>query len=120
MNVAFGNVDAHAKNYALLYRTLAVPELSPLYDVVPVVDVEPRAHHLSMRIGSAILIEDVGRVQILEVARCWGMEEGRAASVLDDTIMRLREGPARMRERFPAVALRHEPGAVRRIDGLAR
>ena len=60
-NVVLGNVDAHAKNYSLIYRTLGVPELSPLYDVVPVTDVEPRAVHLSLRIGGAILFEEVGR-----------------------------------------------------------
>jgi serine/threonine-protein kinase HipA len=118
VNVVLGNVDAHAKNYTLLYRKLGVPEVSPLYDVVPVVDVEPRARHLSMRIAGEVLLEDVDRSSILEEARGWGMEAGRAESVLDDTLVRLREGIARMRDCFPEAAIRHERGAVARAARL--
>ena len=118
VSVVLGNVDAHAKNYALLYRKLGVPEVSPLYDVVPVVDVEPRARHLSMRIAGEVLLEDVDRSSILEEARGWGMEAGRAESVLDDTLVRLREGIARMRDCFPEAAIRHERGAAARAARL--
>lgn len=46
-----GNADAHAKNYALLYRH-AAPDLAPLYDVLCTA-VYPRLHKsLAMRIGS--------------------------------------------------------------------
>ena len=95
-----------------------MPEVSPLYDVVPVTDVEPRARHLSMRIAGKILLEDVDRASVLEEARGWGMEAMRAESVLDDTLARLEEGLARTRDRFPAAAMRHEGGAARRADRL--
>lgn len=118
VNVVLCNVDAHAKNYALLYRRLGVPEVSPLYDVVPVVDVVPRAHHLSTRIAGKILLEDVDRSSILEEARSWGMDVGRAESVLDDALVRLREGIARARDCFPRAAMRHGRGATARADTL--
>lgn len=57
-----GNADAHAKNYALLYRH-AAPDLAPLYDVLCTA-VYPRLHKpLAMRIGKrsmpdAIRLED--------------------------------------------------------------
>lgn len=117
-NVVLGNVDAHAKNYSLVYRTPGVPELSPLYDVVPVTDVEPRAIHLSLRIGGAILFEEVGRPQLLAEARSWGMPPGDAAATIDETLERLADGLDRQRAIHPDAARRHEPGARRRLDAL--
>ena len=96
VNVVLGNVDAHAKNHAFLYRRLGTPELSPPYDVVPAVNVMSRARHLSMRIGGRILVGDVDRTAVLDEARIWGMQERRAASVFDDTHTRLGEGFARI------------------------
>ena len=118
VNVVLGNVDAHVKNYSLLYRRLGVPELSPLYDVVPVTDIEPRAKHLSMRIGGVVLFEEVDRSRLLAEAKSWGMTKGSAESILDATLVRLLEGLASQSELYPAAARRHEPGARERIQRL--
>ena len=118
VNVVLGNVDAHAKNYSLLYRRLGVPELSPLYDVVPVTDIEPRAKHLSMRIGGVVLFEEVDRSRLLAEAKSWGMTKGSAETILDATLVRLLEGLACQSELYPAAARRHEPGARERIQRL--
>ncbi len=45
-----GNADAHAKNYALLYRD-RIPELAPLYDVVCTASYPRLAKKLAMAIG---------------------------------------------------------------------
>ena len=45
-----GNADAHAKNYALLYRA-EVPDLAPLYDVVCTAAYPRLAKKLAMAIG---------------------------------------------------------------------
>ncbi len=45
-----GNADAHAKNYALLYRT-KVPDVAPLYDVVCTAAYPRLARKLAMAIG---------------------------------------------------------------------
>lgn len=51
-NVAFGNSDAHAKNYSVLLAGGQVA-LAPLYDVVPVYLWPEYATHLAMPIGRA-------------------------------------------------------------------
>ena len=118
VNVVLGNVDAHAKNYSFVYRTLGMPELSPLYDVVPVTDVEPRAIHLSLRIGGSILFAEVGRTHLLAEARSWGMPPSDAEKTIDTTLERLAVGLACQRDVYPDAARRHEPGARRRLDAL--
>ena len=45
-----GNADAHAKNYALLYRD-AVPELAPVYDVVCTAAYPGLSKRMAMRVG---------------------------------------------------------------------
>lgn len=45
-----GNADAHAKNYALLYRR-ARPELAPLYDVLSTLVYDGLSAKLAMKIG---------------------------------------------------------------------
>ncbi|MCZ7588804.1 MAG: type II toxin-antitoxin system HipA family toxin [Gaiella sp.] len=61
LNFVLGNADAHGKNYALLYETLGVPGLAPLYDIVSTsvyADVNPR---LAMRIGA---VDDADAVDL--------------------------------------------------------
>ena len=120
VNVALGNVDAHAKNYALLFREVGVPEVAPMYDVVPVIDIEPRAVYLSMRIGGVIRFEDVGRIQILDEAESWGLQRSHAATVLDDTLERLLEGLSCAGKLYPVAAERHSKGALSRVSSLRK
>lgn len=51
-NAALGNTDAHAKNYSLLLDN-PQPELSPLYDIVPVLLYPQYDSVLAMPIGGA-------------------------------------------------------------------
>ena len=53
-----GNADAHAKNYALLYRKDA-PDLSPLYDVVCTAAYPRLAKKMAMQIGGRALPDTV-------------------------------------------------------------
>ena len=117
-NAVLGNVDAHAKNYALLYQKLGVPTVAPMYDVVPVVDIEPRAVFLSMRIGGAIRFDEVERSHILDEATSWGLTPAHAASTLDGTLECLREGIRAAEELYPDAAERHSQGALNRISNL--
>ncbi|MBQ9007248.1 MAG: HipA domain-containing protein [Atopobiaceae bacterium] len=119
-NFVLGNVDAHAKNYALLYRELGVPTVAPMYDVVPVIDIEPRAVFLSMRIGGAIRFDDVERYHILDEATSWGLPHAQAISTLDGTLEHLREGIQAAEELYPEAAGRHSLGALSRISVLGR
>lgn len=115
VNLVIGNVDAHAKNYSLLYRQLGVPELSPLYDVVPVLDIEPRAEYLSMRVGGKIRASEVGREDVLREVALWGIGNEHGNAVIDQTLDGLGEGLKAASMLYPAAAARHEGGARARL-----
>jgi serine/threonine-protein kinase HipA len=51
LNVLLGNCDAHGKNYALLYESLGIPRLAPLYDVLCTVVYSGLTQELAMSVG---------------------------------------------------------------------
>lgn len=53
-----GNADAHAKNYALLYRS-RVPDLAPIYDVVCTAAYPRLSKNLAMAIGGRSLSDTI-------------------------------------------------------------
>ncbi|HEY7805416.1 MAG TPA: type II toxin-antitoxin system HipA family toxin [Orrella sp.] len=55
-HVLIGNADAHAKNYALLYRDKA-PELSPVYDAICTAVYPSMSKRLAMEIGGRSLAD---------------------------------------------------------------
>jgi serine/threonine-protein kinase HipA len=59
-----GNADAHAKNYALLYRG-RVPDLAPLYDVVCTAAYPRLAKKLAMAIGDRAVPDTIDLKQWL-------------------------------------------------------
>ncbi|HEY9212284.1 MAG TPA: type II toxin-antitoxin system HipA family toxin [Ancylobacter sp.] len=62
-----GNADAHAKNYALLYRGKA-PDLAPLYDVVCTAAYPRLARQLAMAIGGRSIPDTITRPYWLTLA----------------------------------------------------
>lgn len=119
VNLALGNVDAHAKNHAFLYREVCSPELSPLYDVVPVRDIEPEARHLSLRVNGKVLADDVAREDVVAEAISWGLAASEAGAILDETLASLEGGLARASGLYPSAADRLEAPARRRIALLS-
>lgn len=119
-NLALGNVDAHAKNYALLYRSIGVPQLSPLYDVVPVTDIEPRATAMSMRVNRKILFDEVKRLDIVAEAQLWGLPLEEVEHSLDETLGHLEEGVRAAELVYPEASGRHADHVLRRIDAFAK
>lgn len=82
VNFVLGNWDAHAKNISLLYTKPLTPILAPLYDVVPVADVEPRTNLMSLRIDGSLEPEEIRKSSLIAEAQSWGLETERAESVL--------------------------------------
>lgn len=95
VNLALGNRDAHAKNLSLLYARPMCPGVAPLYDMVPVAEVEPRTTLLSMRVGGKLDPARVGRCQVLSEAQGWGMPRKRAAEVVDTRLEGATQGGRR-------------------------
>lgn len=120
VNLVMGNTDAHAKNYALIYHAWAVPSVAPLYDVVPVVDIEPRATHLSMRIAGKIELEAVHREDVIVEARSWGLSTDTVIRTLDETLEQLVAGIKSASGLYPEAGVRHQEGALRRAEQLMK
>jgi serine/threonine-protein kinase HipA len=72
-NVIIGNVDAHAKNFSLLYYD-GQRRLAPLYDLVPVV-LYPQLREASFaqKLGGAAHLEDMSRHTLAQLARDCGV-----------------------------------------------
>lgn len=118
INMALGNSDAHGKSYSLTYEIVGVPRLSPLYDVVPVVDNEPAARLLSMRINGKISLEDIARDDVVREAASWGLDTDLATSVLDEALEKVRCGLDAAAGLYPKAAERHGPQALERLGCL--
>lgn len=83
LNLALGNTDNHAKNHALLYRG-SLPDLAPLYDIVPVLIDPAVTHDFSFRFGGAERMADVVEDDLFRFAgeigfRAAGSKAGGAA-----------------------------------------
>lgn len=120
VNFVLGNWDAHAKNTSFLYKKLAVPSVAPLYDVVPIVDVEKRTNLLSLRINGSLDPEETRRESILAEATSWGVTNARAEAVLDQCLADLETGLSTAEVRYPMAAKQHTAGAKKRIKQLKK
>lgn len=119
VNVALGNWDAHAKNTSFLYLESYAPTVAPLYDVVPIVDVEPRTNMLSLRIAGKLDPNAVTGETLVAEAESWGIVRGVAEGLLEETLSGLEAGFSEASKRFPDAAGRHEEGARTRMRRLA-
>lgn len=117
-NLVLGNWDAHAKNTSLLYERPGVPVVSPLYDVVPISEVEPRTRLLSLRIAGTLVPADVTRESVLGEAASWGVGGTWCERVLDDCLEAIGLGLEAASIQYPEAAERHLPSAYRRLIDL--
>lgn len=120
VNMALGNLDAHAKNTAFLFREPMVPALAPLYDVVPITEIEPRTTMLSMRIDGSLDPSRVTVSTLVAEAAGWGMDAAEATRCIDGCLSALEEGFERAALCFPAAAARHEAPARARIAHIRK
>lgn len=58
-NLCIGNTDNHAKNHALLYDQPGLPDLAPLYDMLPIRLDERYTHQLAFNLGDATHFDDM-------------------------------------------------------------
>ncbi len=120
VNLALGNWDAHAKNTSLLYTKSMNPEVAPLYDVVPIAEVEPKTTLLSMRVNGALDPNKIDGESVMLEAMSWGLDEATSQHAIDSTLEALKAGLAAASIKYPAAAIRHEKNARERIEKLKR
>ncbi|MBR3257786.1 MAG: HipA domain-containing protein [Eggerthellaceae bacterium] len=118
VNLSLGNWDAHAKNIAFLFERPMVATLAPMYDLVPVAEIEPRTDVLSLRVAGKLDPAEISRQDIIEEACNWGMAEDDAKAVIGETLSGLEEGLSAAARSYPAAAERHEDASRERIARL--
>ncbi len=119
VNVALGNTDAHAKNYAFLHFGDGIT-LAPMYDVVPALQITPNVLAMGMRVAGRIRIDRIGREELLKEAVSWGLSRKACAQVLDDTLERIATGIERADALYPRAGERHAGPTRERLGRLAR
>lgn len=102
VNVALGNTDAHAKNYALLRPTPETVDLSPMYDVAPTFLINPGMPEMGLRVDQTLLLERVTGSKLIAEGVGWGLAEAEAATIVEDGLEALEVGLGKATERVPA------------------
>jgi serine/threonine-protein kinase HipA len=91
VSIAVGNVDAHLKNWSLIYRDGVSPELAPAYDLVSVTVYERfSSAHLAFRLGGEREFEALGLDHFKRFADAVGVDPESVATVVGRTVEALR------------------------------
>ncbi|MGH3180084.1 MAG: HipA domain-containing protein, partial [Streptosporangiaceae bacterium] len=95
-NMAVGNADAHAKNFAVLHEPdVPAIRLAPLYDVLSTIALElvdsagqpMRADtHVGQRVGGQADVRKVTATNLIDEAVTWGIRRRTASGVVAETL----------------------------------
>jgi serine/threonine-protein kinase HipA len=106
--VGTGNVDAHLKNWSLLYPDGVRPVLSPLYDQVATIPYPDLGTRLALRIGSAKSLGQVDLAHVEFLGSKLGVE-ARVVGVTVDAVL------SRLTASFDPDALGFDPSLAHRL-----
>ena len=85
-NLAIGNTDNHAKNYALIYDQGAAPNLSKAYDMLPI-KLNPRyTDELAFNIGGAGRAADLTVEDFAVLFTAFGLNDAAAFRFVNDDV----------------------------------
>lgn len=71
-NLAIGNTDNHAKNYALIYDHGNAPSLAPFYDMLPIRLSSRYTHELAFKIGNAESFDEMKPADLMQFIQTFG------------------------------------------------
>lgn len=117
--VVIGNADAHGKNLALLHTGPGVVELAPLYDTVPTALFPTLRDEAAMFVNGRMRLADVTFADLVAEAEAWLMDPRRAASVVEQSVIALREAVDAV-EPTPELAEHVTRRTAELLDGLPR
>ena len=98
-HVMIGNADAHAKNFAVLYRGNKA-ELAPVYDAVSTMVYTTLSREAAMSIGGQKGIDRIGRGDFERMARDLGIAPALVLRRVDALAAKLREAAPVLAEEF--------------------
>lgn len=111
LNVAGGNIDAHAKNFSLVHDDQGRTRLAPYYDAAPLALDANNGSALAMHINGVSQLPDVTLDDLVMEAVSWGLDERASRTLLEETLEAVIEA-TRSVESPPSIE-RHVPGYVR-------
>ena len=88
-NAVLGNGDAHSKNYSLLISPAGAVTLAPLYDVAPVMALDPKFGSTGHFINNKSRINHLTVHDFVEEATTWGMSRAAAEKTVVGTMTNL-------------------------------
>lgn len=117
-NFLLGNYDSHAKNYSIIHNQNHSISMAPMYDVVPIAEVEPKTKYLSLRINHKIKTSEINREDLFLEIRSWGIPVKIAKSILDECCNKLIEGVYAVSSKYPNASEKHAEKVIERINNL--
>lgn len=88
-NVAYGNADAHARNYSLLLPPDGHVRLAPLYDTICTRAYPHLGASAAQRVGGVEGIDEIRRDHLVVEGSSWGLPEAVVADAVDRTLARM-------------------------------
>lgn len=118
VNYLLGNYDAHAKNYSIVHNSNHSVSMSPMYDVVPIAEVEPRTKYLSLRINHKIKPEEIFLEDIIFEIQSWGIPNKIAKSIINECCEKILDGISAFSNIYPFASYKHAENVIQRINNL--
>lgn len=108
LDYLLGNCNNHLKNFALLYSAdMHSVHLAPLYDIISTTFFARLPHTMSMRLGSALTIDDVRPSDLYRMARSLGITprvlQRVARVILERADNAINSAAISMSEMFPEI-----------------
>ena len=101
-NFLSGNCDAHAKNYAVLYRN-GQPSFAPAYDLLSTMVYDSIAKRFAMSIGGETRMGVLTKEHFAELARCCDLNPKMVLAELSDMAKALPQAARKLAEELNAV-----------------
>lgn len=114
-NLCLGNYDAHAKNYSILHDINSNIFMSPMYDVVPIAEVEPRTKYISIRINGKVEPQDISYSDLVKEINSWGLPLKTSKDVINECCELISEGLSKASKSFPKASKKHKSPTINRL-----
>jgi serine/threonine-protein kinase HipA len=88
-NVVIGNADAHSKNYSVMIGRDGSVSLAPIYDVAPIMYLDPAFKGTGHVINGKTSIDNINVDDLTAEAASWGMGERRARAAVRSCMERI-------------------------------
>lgn len=111
LNVAAGNSDAHAKNYAFIHDTDGRDRLAPLYDAAPIALTYDGSQGNALYINERTQLPDTTADDLVAEGTSWGIPDAASRAIVAETLEQIIAGTHAIPAHESIAA--HVPGYIR-------